>query len=348
MTVYIICPELSGRGGIETVLNIVIKDLVSKNISVVLYIPSVPQYTEWLTKLKLMPIHIVFGKKHNHVFTLIKMFISANKDSRFLIASTSRISVLGLLIRKLFGKKWLLYHWLHFSLNMNNNYTYLNKCDGILAISSSIAQQLKSFGINSEKIHLIYNPFLNTKDKKIYSESSDKHFVYVGRLEDKQKNVSELFQALGILKNTDLVLDIYGDGKDRLKYKKLCNELEIKNMVKWHGWKDNVWTSIQYRPDALILPSKFEGFPMILLEAMSRGIPCITSDFLGYKDIIIDNINGYHYHLGNSKELAKILKKFNAKKFSNESILNSINEFNQGKYFERFSKAIQIDLDKWR
>lgn len=346
MTVYIICQKLSGHGGIETVLSILINQLESKDVSVVLYIRDVPQYMKWLTVLKQDRLHIIFGNKYNELFILTRLFASAKNDSRFLVASTSRVSIIGLMIRRILGRKWLLYHWPHFSLNMSNNYAYLNKCDGVLAISSPIVQQLKHSGIDSQKIHLVYNPSANEKLSTLKQETTIKRYIYIGRLEDNQKNVSELFEALGMIKSQrgNIILDVYGDGKDRIKYKKLCKKLGLENIVVWHGWKNNVWDYLKFRPNALVLPSRFEGFPMILLEAMSRGIPCITSNFLGYSDIIIDGINGYHYHLGSPSELAKILEKFNSQDFPAKTIMNSIEKFNQVQYFARFSKAIRINL----
>lgn len=339
MTIYIICPKLSGRGGIETVLTIVIRQFIIEGFNVVLYIQGQPEYTKWLEELN---IKVIYGGKYSHLFKLTNLFISANHNSRFLIASTSRVSLLGCFIRKILCKKWLLYHWLHFSLNMDNDYSYLNKSDGVLAISSSIVHQLKHFNVDSKKIHLIYNPCALDQERDIATLSKQKRFVYVGRLEDKQKNLSELLRALSMVNKKDIVLNVYGDGQDMGKYKKLCKKLKLENTVIWHGWKDKVWNAMSYRPDALILPSRFEGFPMILLEAMKRGIPCITSDFLGYQDIIIDKINGMHYRLGHPEELARILDSFDAKAFSSKMIKNSIEKFSQEKYFLRLKEAIRI------
>ena len=339
MTIYLICPRLSGRGGIETVLTIVIEQFIKKGFNVVLCIQGQPEYTEWLKKLN---IQIIYGKRYSYLFTISKLFIFAKKNSRFIITSTSRTSLIGVFIRKLFRKKWLLYHWLHFSLNMDNDYSYLDKCDGILAISSAIVHQLKYFKIDNEKIHLIYNPCVISQAKRFNVSTEHKRFVYVGRLEDNQKNVSELLKALSLLNDHNVILDVYGDGKDKENYKKLCRRLELDNVVIWHGWKDNIWENIEYRPDALILPSRFEGFPMILLEAMGQGIPCITSDFLGYKDIIVDKRNGTHYQLGHTEELAGILDNFESANFSSEVIKDSVKKFSPQKYILRLEKAIQI------
>lgn len=342
MKIYIICPKLSGRGGIERVLSIVVEQLKEEEYDIILYIQNKPQYTKWLEELKEMNIRVIYGKSYSYLPLLLALFTFADNNSRFIIASTSRISLIGIFIRKLLGKKWLLFHWLHFSLNMNNDYSYLNKCDGILAISSAIVHQLKQFKIDNKKIHLIYNPCSVSQKNRLIVANEQKRFVYVGRLEDNQKNVSELLKALSLLNGHSVILDIYGDGQDKKKYKKLCKKLGLDNVVIWHGWKDNVWGSMKYRPDALILPSRFEGFPMILLEAMGRGIPCITSDFLGYKDIIIDKENGIHYQLGHAEELAEVLENFNSEDFSSKVIKASVEKFTPQKYFLNLKRAIRI------
>ena len=60
-------------------------------------------------------------------------------------------------------------------------------------------------------------------------------------------------------------------------------------MITWHGWVDKPWEKINSASCTLLL-SKFEGFPMVILESLSYGIPVISSDCpTGPEDLIIDD-----------------------------------------------------------
>jgi glycosyltransferase involved in cell wall biosynthesis len=67
--------------------------------------------------------------------------------------------------------------------------------------------------------------------------------------------------------------------------------------------------SVYNLSDAVVLPSLREGFPNVLLEAMSVGIPVIASDIADNRKIVIDGENGYLFRSDNHAELADILQK---------------------------------------
>lgn len=339
-SIYILCPKLSGRGGMESIIGIVANQLKKDNYHVTVYIDNTPRYCEWVKELKSKNVNVICGNKFLRTFIFYYLFIFGSQQKIFIVAGTSRFASTGIKLRKILRKKWKMYYWLHFSLKHNMNYKYLSKVDGILTISSAIAKQLRDIGVNEEKINLVYNPFILNNSRIESLPEKRRHFVYIGRLEEKQKNVSELLKAIGHTEN--IYLDVFGDGPDMKKYKQLSKKLGIDQRVYWHGWKKHVWKAIDFQPEALVLPSNFEGFPMILLEAMGKGIPCITSDFLGYKDIIQDHINGEHYDLGNEYQLSKLLKSFDRNNYSRKAIINSIDRYNASEYFKKFYSAIDI------
>ncbi|MDE9571749.1 glycosyltransferase, partial [Xenorhabdus bovienii] len=80
----------------------------------------------------------------------------------------------------------------------------------------------------------------------------------------------------------------------------------------WHGWVKEPWSFVQesiVEVSSLLLTSKNEGFPMVLGEAISYGIYCISSDCqTGTTDIIKKYRNGELYPVGDVKELAHILQ----------------------------------------
>ena len=100
-------------------------------------------------------------------------------------------------------------------------------------------------------------------------------FLYVGRLTfDDQKRVNDILHALARLRG-DFKAKIIGEApKLRPGHKEqlhtLARELNLTDRIEWLGWQSEPWRAAG-SASALILSSAHEGFPMILLEATSRG-----------------------------------------------------------------------------
>lgn len=122
--------------------------------------------------------------------------------------------------------------------------------------------------------------------------------------ERRAKNVSELINILGSVKQYKWHLTVIGTGTDMNLLKKQACDYQIDNQITWMGWQSNPWKCVK-TADLLFLTSKFEGFPMILLEAMAQGIPCFSSNCpTGPEDIIQEGINGSLY---DSEILSKLI-----------------------------------------
>lgn len=68
---------------------------------------------------------------------------------------------------------------------------------------------------------------------------------------------------------------------------------------------------------------------------MSYGIPCVSSKFDGYEDVIKENVNGFSYPQGKINELTKILSSNELNQLSSENIKNSIEEFYSKAYYKK-------------
>src|SRR5690606_9456142 len=94
-------------------------------------------------------------------------------------------------------------------------------------------------------------------------------------------------------------LHVVGDGSDMERCQAYGRELGIDDRIVWHGWQADPWQYVRERigaVSALLLTSAFEGFGMSLVEAMSYGIYCISSDCpWGPGDIVRDGVNGQLY-----------------------------------------------------
>ena len=332
--IAIVAPNLSGKGGTETVLSKVLnfRDFGSK-INMKIFLSDGTQSDEWLTKLNINQENIIINNKKGigKVFEKIKFFIFSNDDV-----------ILAL------GPKTVLLAWFHFSLYNSNvkNVPLLKLADYHLAISTGIFDQLQKMSVSEERIYTIYNPVEKSLDVIPASKDNVGRIVYIGRLMlEGEKNLKFLIQALSQLpKDKNYTIDFFGDGEDKEKLRKYCEDNLSKNVsVTWHGWVENPWEKIT-NADILVLTSQHEGFGMVLAESISRGLPVVSTNApVGPKDIVVNGKNGFLVELGIIDEFAKqvdfAIKFF--KSSSREEIKNSINFLYDDAFYSRLKNAFE-------
>lgn len=130
--------------------------------------------------------------------------------------------------------------------------------------------------------------------KSPYAEERKKEIVSVGRL-SAQKNFRCLIRAFNIVvkKHPEYKMVVYGEGEERTTLEKYIEELDLNEKVILPGKIMNVKEKI-YDSKAFVLSSNFEGMPNALIEAMTLGIPCISTNCPcgGPKELIKNDING--------------------------------------------------------
>lgn len=137
--------------------------------------------------------------------------------------------------------------------------------------------------------------------------SRKKYVLFVGRLSDFHKGVSYLLKAFAKIatKNHDTELIIVGGGPDELRLKKLAEDLGIAKHVLFVGPITDQKTLAAYynSADVVVVPSLFEAFGIVTIEAMSCGKPVVGSKVGGIKEIITHGKTGYLISSGNISEL---------------------------------------------
>lgn len=134
-----------------------------------------------------------------------------------------------------------------------------------------------------------------------------KKIVTVGRLDIKQKRQDVLIEAFNMISNQypEYELLIYGSGEDEITLK----ELAVSNArIKLMGKTTRVAEAIQ-NASLFVLSSDFEGIPNALLEAMSIGVPCVSTDCSpgGAAMLIKNKVNGLLTPRGNAKKMAEAI-----------------------------------------
>lgn len=153
-------------------------------------------------------------------------------------------------------------------------------------------QDKKSWEQISQNMVTINNPLTFTSTNK--AELNDKRIIGVGRL-CPQKNFSDTLKAWAIVtkKHPDWTLDIFGKGKLMKKLDQQIKQLSIGTTAHLRGNSTNVRGEM-LASSGIVMSSRNEGFPMVLLEAAACGLPMVSYDCpCGPSEIIKDGRNGF-------------------------------------------------------
>lgn len=173
---------------------------------------------------------------------------------------------------------------------------------------------------------------------------SGKKLLYVGRLV-KQKNVLDILVVFKQLKESDseLTLTIVGDGPERKMLEMYCEKNGLLDAVFFAGHNQDVSTYYS-QADVVLLTSYNEGFPNVLLEALSHSTPVVAYDCpSGPSEIIVNGVNGFLVKYLDKNDLKiNINKALNAKWCTN-SLVDSIKRYD----IEKITKQYESVLKKY-
>jgi glycosyltransferase involved in cell wall biosynthesis len=133
--------------------------------------------------------------------------------------------------------------------------------------------------------------------------------LYVGRLSP-EKGIPILLRAATKLA-CDYELRLAGSGQQEVELKSLASALGVQHKVHFLGpisWGDALF-DLMRSSDILILPSHTEGLGLVLLEAMSQGLPVVASDVGGIPEVVRDGVTGLLFPAGDADALAAAISK---------------------------------------
>ena len=163
----------------------------------------------------------------------------------------------------------------------------------------------KGYWGNLPNIEVIPNAAMHVSES--YSDVTNKRVIAVGRL-DYQKGFDRLIEAWELIQRTgkfaDWQLDIFGQGEWREMLQRMVDEKGLQDTVQIHRPTKQIGEEY-VKSSLLVMSSHYEGFPMVMIEAMACGLPVVSFDYkCGPKDIIQHGINGLLVPDGNVKALA--------------------------------------------
>ncbi|PTM25442.1 hypothetical protein DA801_04465 [Lacticaseibacillus rhamnosus] len=349
-TITIVTPFLSGFGGTEQVIRTLLRNVSNKDVEQKQFLFKLALLggtldKNWTNETNTKFFNLKLPKAFRKIEYLFRLpywcYKLLRESNDIFVCTNPYIWTILWLLKTVQRKNILVVAWYHFSLVQKPiNALLLRASDKYLAISSGIKRELIRRGISQEDIGLVFNP-VNTTISESLIDSPKKAFldlIYIGRFDySGQKNVSEIFLALSKVK-TAYRLRIYGQGKDQAKLEKLANHLSIAGEINFEGFSSNVWSEVKYA-DALLLSSKFEGLPLVLIESIAHGVPVISSNCpTGPEDIVDDTKNGFLYDMGQINQFAECIENIKQIRaaYTPKEIAATVRQFDADRYAERF------------
>ncbi len=182
----------------------------------------------------------------------------------------------------------------------------IRKFDLLVLLTNSSIQDWDKI---AKRIIVIPNPVTYYPEDLQSKELSTKSIISVGRLHP-QKGYDRLIKAFAIIADQcpQWNVKIYGNGDDKLFLTDLINSYNLQNRIILNDATPLIYEKY-VESDFFVMSSRFEGMPLVLLEAMACGIPCVSfACKYGPEDIIENGNNGFIVEDGNIQQLAdKIL-----------------------------------------
>lgn len=321
-----------GAGGLERVISIKTNLLIEKygyEIHILtLNSKNKPLFYEFNNKIQFHDFSIN-GNILNYLWRYVKNIRTLYKTIHPDIISVCDDALKGFFVPLILRVKTPIIYERHASKAFNTTATITNRVEGFLM--ENLARHFSKFVVltnrnkqewNLKNACVIPNPL------SFYSESSstlqNKVIVAVGS-HSYNKGYDLLLKAWKLINNSefsDWQLDIYGKPDNNQTFIKLAQDLDLKSI----NFSTPV-TEIQavyLSASMLVLPSRSEGFGMVLIEAMSCGVPCIAFDCpSGPSDILTDGVDGILVEEQNIQKLAEsmieLMQHYNVRKNMGEN-----------------------------
>ena len=281
-------PDIEGLGGISRVVRTWRENGLFSQVGI-RYIPS-------STDMRVNKA--LFLLKNLCYFTVV---VAKETSPVYIHTSSSKSffrKTLFLLIAALFSRKVLLHiHPTHYFL--------LSRVFGFVVLSQEMRQNIEA-AFPDKPVYVLRNPLDSAAMRPAvqYSRSSNK-LVFLGWY-IKEKGVYDLVDAVNILLNKGVELNLYFYGRKQIRQlRKYVQEKGVADRVSVNGWVDGEdKLRVLYTATMLVLPSHSEGIPNVILEAMGTRTPIVSTCVGGLKEILKDGENAIIANVGDPVDLS--------------------------------------------
>ena len=185
----------------------------------------------------------------------------------------------------------------------------LRRMDCVFSMSEEMTGYLVSEGV--DRSHTVeVNNFVDVKGFQAFTgdqrRTGELNLGLFGRLIARKRVDVALLAFAKLLRRNgveNVRLHVAGDGPLREELIALSQELELGEQVCFHGHLENP-LPLMSSMDLVLLTSEAEGTPRCLMEAMSMGKTCVTSDIAGVRHLVVEGLTGYRFRPGDAADLA--------------------------------------------
>ena len=221
-------------------------------------------------------------------------------------------------------------------------------CDEIFSVNRSNLKYFRNKitvigNFLDKNFYSLVSQYENCKMQKIYD------FIYCGRITG-VKNLDKLicvFKQYVEQYDINSKLIIVGDGENLNRIKEMIDKLELKKNITLTGFVNRKeLIKYYYQSKVLLLLSKSEGFPTVVLEALACGLPCIAINKGSVSEVIINGYNGYVFDRIEGEENSICLTMRELAINNDKYYLNckkSVNNYLEDKFKERVLKKIVVE-----
>lgn len=313
LTIVFLVKSMDVGGAEKVVYNLV--NYFSKHYKIIL-ISRPGKYSELL----ITENNIEFWDRSQLGFwSLVSKLRTKSKNSKLILHTHNRKDI----VYSKFLKKVKHFHTFH-SAYPDKNWMYrLLIPSNSISISQTVENYLKKYNMNSTVIYNGVESYI--KVKKVENSNCNK-FLYIGRL-SYEKGVLDLLQLFS--KEQSYSLTLVGDGD---MYPQCSKVAESNPNLKLMGYKNNPWKGSEYY-DAIIIPSLWEGFCLVGVEAILNGIPVIASDIPALREILYFLPDECFFSSKNQEGMEKSIEYLQ----KNYTYLIETIRSKQKEFFEKFS-----------
>ena len=335
--------NIDRTGGTERVGVLIANALVEKNykISILSYENGMNPVFKVHPNINLYSLHMERNKDFfsRKIMPYVKLnnFLKENPQD-ILVNIDVLLCIYSIPIK--FLRKIKIIAWEHFNFTVDNGVKNRKRARKLAAYFSDLIVVLTKKDLDIYKSNLnikkritnIYNPTLPIMNNMIDFQEKENIVLTIGRLTE-QKNFKELITIWSELGKRTIgwKLIICGTGDQENALKKQIEDNKLDNIV-MEGFCQNI-DEYYKKAKIFVMTSIFEGFPMVLVESQTYGLPIVSYDCLtGPSEIIIDNKNGFLIPM-NDRSLFKdkLIKLLNNKELRDIFSISAFNDCNRFK-----------------
>ena len=179
--------------------------------------------------------------------------------------------------------------------------------DRVVGVSKDLALSTeRQLGLPRDSVAVVYNGIEMRERGRDATRPRGRFIVGgIGRMTE-AKGFDLLVRSLVYI--PEVVLVLVGDGESRNELESLAGRIGVSDRIIWHGWSETPWMDC-WRFDAVVIPSRVEGFGLVAVEAMMVGTPVVAAAVGGLPEVVDDEESGLLVPPGDPAAIATALRR---------------------------------------